>query len=132
MVLKGIGKFLRWNLTLRYVAALSGVAMLAIGGQVLVQVTLQRQENDARIISTAVNQRFTSQRLGRTAVAIQLASRDLDRIRLIEELRSSSAQLEETHQALRKDQGSPMVEHLFEFIEPDFRSLMDKSRLLLK
>ena len=40
-------------LTVRYVAALSAIAILSILGQVLIQVMLNRQISDSRVINIA-------------------------------------------------------------------------------
>ena len=60
---------LRRRLTRRYVAALSGVAVLAILGQGLVQVSLSAQSQDGRVVNLAGRQRMLSQRIAKHALA---------------------------------------------------------------
>jgi len=58
------------SLTRRYILALVSVALLAIGGQVLVQLALARQHSDAHIVNIAGRQRMLSQKLTKTALAM--------------------------------------------------------------
>ena len=55
-----------------YVLALAWVALLAIGGQVLVQVSLARHDSDAHVVNIAGRQRMLSQKLTKSILVIQL------------------------------------------------------------
>ena len=56
-------------LTARYVLAIVSVAVLASAGQILVQVALYRQANDAQVINLAGRQRNYSQALCKSLIA---------------------------------------------------------------
>ncbi|MEP7051665.1 MAG: type IV pili methyl-accepting chemotaxis transducer N-terminal domain-containing protein [Pseudomonadota bacterium] len=58
------------SLTLRYILALTSVALLSIGGQVLVQLSLARQHSDAHLVNIAGRQRMLSQKLTKSALAM--------------------------------------------------------------
>lgn len=62
----------RLSLKGRYVGALVVVALLLISGQYLVQLALDRQEDDARMINVAGRQRMLSQRLCMWLLAIEV------------------------------------------------------------
>ena len=59
------------RLTVRYVFALSAIALIAIVGQALIQVSLHTQAADAREINLAGRQRMLSQRIAKHAFASQ-------------------------------------------------------------
>ncbi len=61
------------RLTVRYVAALSLIAVLALVAQGLVQHTLGQQVSDAREVNLAGRQRMLSQRIAKHAVSARLA-----------------------------------------------------------
>ena len=56
-------------LTARYILAIVSVAVLACAGQILVQVALYRQANDAQVINLAGRQRNYSQALCKSLIA---------------------------------------------------------------
>ena len=57
---------LRWL----YIAALSGVALLSILGQGVIQTSLVQQSSDSRVINISGRQRMLSQRLCKSALAM--------------------------------------------------------------
>ncbi|WP_420455349.1 PAS domain S-box protein [Rubrivirga sp.] len=85
------------RLTVRYVVALSLIAVLAIVAQGLVQHTLGQQVSDAREVNLAGRQRMLSQRIAKHAVSARLAADPDDALgRLAADVR----ELEEAHHAL--------------------------------
>jgi signal transduction histidine kinase len=63
-------------LTRRYIIALSTIALLAIIGQITIQFSLREQTSDARVINIAGRQRMLSQRLSKSALAIETSLND--------------------------------------------------------
>jgi signal transduction histidine kinase len=53
-----------------YILALCGVALFSIIGQVMIQVSISEQQDDARVINIAGRQRMLSQRLCKTTILL--------------------------------------------------------------
>ena len=114
-------------LTSRYVGALRLVAGLLVAGQYIVQLALDRQEGDARVVNTAGRQRMLSQRLcmwllavdvdGPTQVSANLA--EVDRV---------AREWQAAHDALRRAGNSPAIEALFAQIDGDQRAMIAAAR----
>src|SRR3954471_5009889 len=89
------------SLTWRYILALASVALLSVGGQVLVQLALARQHSDAHLINIAGRQRMLSQKLTKSALAM-LAEQDTAGTGLrIAELRATLELWERSHLGLQ-------------------------------
>ena len=120
------------NFTLRYVLSLALIAVLAILGQIVVQVSLRQQESDARIINLAGRQRMLSQRLAKAALWTEGTKRT-------KELKLSLSHFVRVHQGLvQGDESlglpgrvSPVVAKYFELLDPHFRFMVDSVRALL-
>ncbi len=69
---------IKW-LSAFYILALSAIAILTITGQALIQYSLIKQSHDSRIINIAGRQRMLSQRLTKSALALQFAQKHEDR-----------------------------------------------------
>lgn len=127
------------RLTSRYVLALAAIAVLAVLGQLVVQVALAQQADDARVISLAALQRTLSQQMSKAALAIMVTSDAQVRSTYISELRSVLDQWQHTHLALQNGDASlglpghnsPEVTALFARIEPSFSRMLDAATLLL-
>ena len=61
-------------LTTLYVSTIAAVALLTVGGQMLTQRALLRQSRDANVINIAGRQRMLSQKIAKTANAVQVES----------------------------------------------------------
>ncbi len=115
----------RRSLTVKYVAALATVAMLAITGQVLIQVMLARQHQDGAVINVAGRQRMLSQRLVKNALALSLPLDPEARSVRRDELRETLELWSRSHRGLRDGDSelhlpptdSPTVLRLFVEIE---------------
>lgn len=84
-----------------YMGALGSVALLCVVGQLLVQVLIARQEDDASVVNVSGRQRMLSQRITKSALAVA-ADREPEKYRA--ELRDASALWSESHDALiRRD-----------------------------
>jgi nitrate/nitrite-specific signal transduction histidine kinase len=64
---------LRWL----YIAALGGVALLSLAGQIVIQAALVQQSSDSRVVNVSGRQRMLSQRLCKSALAILATSSEL-------------------------------------------------------
>jgi signal transduction histidine kinase/DNA-binding response OmpR family regulator len=120
-------------LTRLYIAALSAVALLSIGGQLVVQTRLQRQSADATIVNIAGRQRMISQRLAKCALAVAAASSDGERTARAAELRQWLPVWRRCHLALQKGDAElaiPYVDDaqssaLFRRIDPSFQAMYE-------
>ncbi len=62
------------SLRIRYIAALSLIAVLTVAGQIVVQFALTRQADDAEIVNVAGRQRMLSQKIAKEALLLLLLS----------------------------------------------------------
>ncbi len=130
------------RLTLLYIVALGLIALLSIGGQVLVQNTLQQAKSDAAVVNVAGKQLMLSQKLSKSALAIELAFINTDvqsQQRYVAELRSTMAQWQQAHIGLQKgdaELGTPGnnstdIMHLFSLLQPHYSAISNASSSLL-
>lgn len=96
------------SLTLRYIFALTSVALLSIGGQVLVQLSLARQHSDAHLVNIAGRQRMLSQKLTKSALAMLEERNPAGPSGRISELRATLELWERSHLGLQV--GDPALE----------------------
>jgi signal transduction histidine kinase len=119
--------------------ALSIVAVLAILGQVVVQVLLTQQTSDARVINTAALQVTLSERLAKDALAIQSAPDDPIREPYVVEMLTSLREWQRTQIALQTGdpalglpgQNSAPVTQRFKNIAPYFTHMISAAANLL-
>ena len=127
------------RLTRRYVLALGLVALLAIGAQVLVQLNLQQQVADGRVINLAGRQRMLSQQLTKAALAAMQARDSSMRAQRTEELRQALAEWQRAHEALQGGDealrlpgaNSATVQALFAEMEPAYQRIRHAAGHLL-
>jgi len=127
------------TLTRLYIAALSAVALLSIGGQYLVQTRLQRQSADATIVNIAGRQRMMSQRLAKCALAVADAPDAQEAAARAAEIRDLIPLWRRCHVGLQK--GDPQLEipfvddpqaaAMFGEIDPAFQAMYDGAAQLL-
>ncbi len=129
-----------WDrLTVRYVAALSTVALLLILSQTLVQRMLMQQSSNAHVINLAGRQRMLSQKLSKAALAFESAAAPDARKERVEELRSVVTLWERSHVGLQRgdaelglpDTNSAEVLRLFTRIEPHYQSMLHAAKRLI-
>ena len=89
------------SLTIRYILALTSVALLSIGGQVLVQLSLARQHSDAHLVNIAGRQRMLSQKLTKSALALLVAQDTVAPGARLNELRTTLELWERSHLGLQ-------------------------------
>lgn len=135
-------------LTGLYVSTAVVVAALTVGGQILTQRSLARQEQDARVVNTAGRQRMLSQKIAKAANALQtvpvgsrepsgsLANTTAARAELSEALQLFKM----SHEALRSgsedtasltQQNSDVVLAMFAEMDADYRALVTGAEALL-
>ncbi|WP_052128456.1 response regulator [Neosynechococcus sphagnicola] len=127
------------SLTRRYIAALVTIAMLLLGSQLLVQLTLRKAVSDAHIINIAGRQRMLSQRLSKVALEIAIAPTAADRSFHLQELQQVVDLWQRSQQGLQQgDLGlslpghnSPAIQQQFAAIAPHFQGMLIPAQHLL-
>jgi signal transduction histidine kinase len=93
--------------------ALSAIALVAIVGQVLIQLHLHHQLTDSEVVNVAGRQRMLSQRITKDILRLTV---DPDTV-AIHDLRSSTIEWKRSQQELQRDTNTPKVKELFQSIE---------------
>ncbi|MEM9543278.1 MAG: response regulator [Cyanobacteria bacterium P01_E01_bin.42] len=128
------------RLTILYISALSAIALLSILAQFTIQRSLDRQSNDSRIINIAGRQRMLSQKLSKTALALQ-NSRDRDEYqKRLTELEETIALWETSHTGLQQGDrelglpgnNSEQIEEMFAAIEPHYQAMLRAAKQILE
>jgi signal transduction histidine kinase len=127
------------RLTRRYTLALATIVVLAVLGQIVVQLSLAEQSSDARVINIAALQNTLSERMCKAALAIIVGTEEDARGPYVRELRDDVAQWQSTQIALQRGdpalglpgQNSPQVDHLFAQIAPSFNTMLDGATQIL-
>lgn len=127
------------RLSMLYIIALSTVALLAVLGQIVIQSALQQQSSDALVINVAGRQRMLSQRLSKAALTLVVFSDMQDRQQNSNELRAVVTLWKRSQEGLQRGDvvlglpgnNSPMIQHLFAEIEPEYQSMLRASNTLL-
>jgi signal transduction histidine kinase len=133
-------KIIHNRFTKLYVFALSAVAILTIAGQILVQISLNDQSTDARVINLAGRQRMLSQRICKNALLITKQINTHQRENQINELKDALSlwakvqiQLQSTYIVSlgKKTPNSKAVDSLFKQIEPHHLIIITNSKAIL-
>jgi nitrate/nitrite-specific signal transduction histidine kinase len=127
------------RLTILYITALSTVALLTLLGQAVIQSALQHQSSDALVINIAGRQRMLSQRLSKSALALEVFSDAKMRQQNADELRDVVALWRRCQEGLQHGDAalglpgnnSETVKRLFAAIEPNYRAMLQASKGLL-
>ncbi len=132
------------SLIVRYVTALSAVAVLSVGAQVLVQRSLQLQDSDARVINIAGRQRMLSQKLTKAALRLQLAAPNITAEHTTpeqwQELKDAVNLWERSHRGLLQGdaelrlpgKNSPIVREMFAEIDPHHQAMLAAAKEILQ
>ena len=115
-----------------YALALGWVALLAIGGQVLVQVSLARHDSDAHLVNIAGRQRMLSQKLTKSTLALLLDRDSPELDRRMAELKGTLELWQRSHLGLQASdrelqlpgKNSPAVSGLFAEIDGPHRKMV--------
>lgn len=127
------------RLTLRYCMALGTVALLALGGQVLVQELISRQRDDSSLINVAGRQRMLSQRITKAALAAAYTASGDVRTERLQEFREALELWETAHEALtgadnplhQAGMNSDRVRAMFAALEPARLSMLQACHTLV-
>ncbi len=127
------------RLTIFYICALCSVALLAILGQVIIQMSIQQQTSDAFVINIAGRQRMLSQKISKDALILETATDPTVRTVRTQELQQAVALWEQSQQGLQNGdvkQGLPSttstsIKQLFNAIEPNYEAVLSASKSLL-
>jgi nitrate/nitrite-specific signal transduction histidine kinase len=127
------------RLTIFYICALCSVALLAILGQVIIQMSIQQQTSDAFVINIAGRQRMLSQKISKDALILETVTDPTMRTVRTQELQQAVALWEQSQQGLQNGdvkQGLPSttshaVKQLFNAIEPNYEAMLSASKNLL-
>jgi PAS domain S-box-containing protein len=128
------------NLTRLYITALTAVAVLTITGQVLVQVSINKQLSDSHVVNLAGKQRYMSQQICKVVL---LLYSNIDHIHYpdkIESLKKLVHDWERNHLALQHGdpklnldgKNSPKVIQMFKALDPYFKSILYGTLDILK
>jgi PAS domain S-box-containing protein len=114
------------RLTHLYIVALAMIALLAILGQIIEQVTLDQNESDARIVNQAGRQRMLGERLLKEVFASSQSGHAHQSIdKTIASLRTYHQGLRERDPALDLEgENSATIKGLFEEMQPSFDRLL--------
>jgi signal transduction histidine kinase len=129
------------KITRLYLLALTLVALLSVGGQILVQHSLGNQLSDSRVINMAGRQRMLSQKICKT-VLLLIHSEDSIRANMyISDLEKDIQTWEKSHQELKNGHltqanipvsNSAPVREMFASIEPHFTTMLASLQQLIK
>lgn len=110
-----------------YILALSAIAIVAITGQMLIQMHLRDQLGDSAVVNTAGRQRMLSQRIAKLALMTGNAPDIMGRDSLLAELERTTELWSSSHSSLQKE-GSDEIKQLLEDVSPVFEDILSHSR----
>jgi two-component system sensor histidine kinase DegS len=108
------------RLGILYILALGAIALVAVVGQVLIQLHLRRQLRDSEIVNVAGRQRMLSQQIAKDILRLTV---DGDTI-AVRELRSSVKEWRQSQRDLQHGKNTPEVEKLFGSIEGSHQRIL--------
>lgn len=129
-------KNIHHRFTKLYILALSAVALLSIAGQMLVQIALNEQAIDSRVINIAGRQRMLSQRICKNSILISYKINENQLAKQKNELNTSLQTWHKTHLGLesnfldsigRKATNSREVKQLFRQVQPHFLAVYNNA-----
>jgi hypothetical protein len=115
-----------------YILALSGIALMIIIAQVLIQQHLSSQLSDSRVINVAGRQRAYSQKLVKEALILTEREDAAGRGQILEELKQTLALWKTAHQGLRTGNDSlglpveddPEILKLYDEVQPHHQAMV--------
>ena len=129
------------KITRLYLLALSAIALLSVGGQVLVQQSLSRQQSDSKVINIAGRQRMLSQKICKTVLLLQNQPDSVISKLYLTDLKADLALWQQCHTGLSqgylpyiktKVNNSDTIRAMFQHIDPIFRTIFTNASLVLK
>ncbi len=127
------------RLTIFYICALCSVALLAILGQIIIQVSIQQQTSDAFVINTAGRQRMLSQKISKDALILETVTDPTVRTVRTQELQQAVTLWQQSQQGLQNGNAalglppttSVDAKRLFSAIEPNYEAMLSAAKNLL-
>lgn len=128
---KWLAKKVYNKLSLRYIFAISTIAIMIISNQVIAHQLMKRQLNDSRIINIAGRQRMLSQKLTKDFLLFQRESNIFKRDQYLRNIDSAFSLWCTSHFGLQfgdsvaglPGSNSKEIKHLFEKIKPHFDAI---------
>lgn len=132
------------RLTRLYIIALSGVALLSVVGQLLIQVFLNSLLDDSHVVNVAGRQRMLSQRLSKTAVLLcNPTIFQADAVYYSKDMKNTISLWESSHYALKNRnlttdgrtfevRNSAKIDSMFQAIEPIFKVVLTNAKTISK
>ncbi|MEM6642831.1 MAG: type IV pili methyl-accepting chemotaxis transducer N-terminal domain-containing protein [Bacteroidota bacterium] len=121
-----------------YLTALGCIALSIVISQVLIQTSIEDQQDDARVINVAGRQRMLSQKISKLALEIERAKFDDPNVR--SELREALELWEQSHTGLLqgdeqqglKGQNSRLILKMFGEIDAPYQVMRNNAKMLLR
>ncbi len=116
----------------RYIGALVLLALLAAGGQLLIQTLLSQQADSGHVISLAANQETLSQRVSKDAMALAVFTDAKNRAFYFQEFTAVGASWNEVHLGLQHGDAKlnlppnndPVIAQDFQQIQPQYNAIL--------
>jgi putative methionine-R-sulfoxide reductase with GAF domain len=126
------------NLTIRYLVALGLVALLTIGGQLLLQAVFAQEATDARVVNLAGRQRMLSQNIAKNTYAYFDARDDAARAEVSSTLAALLETWTQSQRGLERGDAelglpgnnSPEVQAQFDDLTPYFQAIVNAASCL--
>lgn len=126
------------SLTRRYLVSLAAVALMAIGGQYLIQKQLARQESDLRIIRIAQERQTICQRLLKEVLGVALSPNPSLSIEERQTITDQMKQWRDSREVLRDNmmvmvssEEMPELDRLFVQLEPASKEILGTAQSIL-
>lgn len=125
------------RLGLFYLSALGGIALTIVLSQVLIQTSINSQQEDSHVINVAGRQRMLSQKISK--VSIKILNRQDSNLRNTEELSEALQLWKKSHLGLQygdiemglSGRNSSVIRQMFEAIEPHYQAVYANAATLL-
>lgn len=125
------------RLGLFYLFALGCIALSIIISQLLIQTSINRQQDDSHVINVAGRQRMLSQKISK--VALKIENQQGNKQQNLTELSNALTLWKKCHQGLQygdpelglSGQNSPTIMQMFAAIEPHFQAIYEHAQILL-
>ena len=124
------------SLTLRYIFSLGAVALFAIGGQVLIQQQLSRQESDLKIVRIAQERQTICQRMLKGMLGFSLtpnpSEADRQKIReIMVQWKNSRSLLRDNMMVMLNDREMAELDQLFVKLEAPSKEILTTAQQLI-
>ena len=132
--------YIIWRrLTIRYILALSTIAVLTLTGQFFIFTVLEKQGDDGHVVNIAGRQRMLSQKIVKSAFAFVYAENEQERREYLNELEEAAILWKTSGLGLRygnrelalPGDNSDLVEAMFTDLDSSFQLLLKNVEVLL-